>query len=146
MGYYISILKKVIGPVLKWQFIWGMWLLSADHNIIPSHTHSHQTYSWRPSLIILWNRVSNHNEYSHAITNRRFSFQCMEGASGFFTMPIHIATQSGNQAWTLNEYQSFISLGIVGTTMDIISLTCFLVHIHVIKSKIILTVDYVFTC
>ena len=37
--------------------------------------------------------ASYQNEYSHVIANRRSSFLCLEGASGFFTMPIHIATQ-----------------------------------------------------
>ena len=63
-------------------------------------------------------------------TNQRSSFQCMEGASGSFTIPIHdMATQRGNQASTLNVCLHFtkikqpqplnISLGTVNTTMTV---------------------------
>ena len=73
------------------------------------HTHSPRINVWRPCLTILWQHASNHMEYSHMITDRRHSFLYFQGASGFFIMLIHVATQRGNQVWTLNEYPSFIN-------------------------------------
>ena len=43
------------------------------------------------------------------LINQRSSFQRLEGISGFFTMPIHVAMQRGDQALTLKEYPSLLS-------------------------------------
>ena len=78
------------------------------------HTHNPRTNARRPCLI-------------NVITNLPYSFQRVEGKSGFFTMPIHIATHRGqssmNIEWISEVYQhnqprpADISLGTVGTTM-----------------------------
>ena len=49
-------------------------------------------------------RRRNHTEQSHAITNQGSSFQRLEGASAFFTMLVHIATQEGGGGAIMHEH------------------------------------------
>ena len=51
---------------------------------------------------------ANHFDERHIITNRRSSLQHLEGESWYFTRLTQLATESGSQAQTLNEYPTMI--------------------------------------
>ena len=90
-------------PGSVWNCLWGN-ALKRSPGIIRKSRVSYpgpgflSSATW-PSL-----PKKHYNGLNQTITlNKRSSFEHLEGSSGFFTMPIHIAMQIGNQAWALNE-------------------------------------------
>ena len=68
--------------------------------VMHGHTLSPQTNATKAVIddSVRMHSGSNHMKQICVITNKRSSFQRLEGAFTFFTMLIHIVTQRGNQA------------------------------------------------